>query len=372
MDDSSASTDAADSPPKPARERKSSKGRNYSDAALVVNQPPITSLMPTRMWTLSVLLLSGLTLIALLNLLHAELPRLSKWIGAEHLDSLNFMVRGNLAAWTSALLLAWAAFKCAQIYSLRRHRVDDYKGRYRIWLPLTVLMVFASVDAGTGLHDAVGGLIVKLTKATTWDSTSCWLLVAAIVAGATSVRMIIEMRCSLGSVASLCGALAFYCLAVFVRIGWLPLTADLGWHTMVTSTLLGHLFVWFTALSYGAHVYLDAQGLLKAKKPREAKPKKKKEDAKAADAKDDAGSAEKTVAGKQVRVDAAHGEGGSKPSTQTAGSPLKAAVSAATNKSPPASKASDNSNDARMSKAERKRLRRQNGGGRDDDEDDDD
>lgn len=354
MDDSSTQADAA-AAPKPARERRG-KGRNYSDAALVANQPPITSLMPARSWTLSVLLLSGLTLIALLNLLHAELPRLSKWAGAEHLDALNFAVRGNLAAWLSAVLLAWSAFKCAQIYNLRRHRVDDYKGRYRIWLPLTGLMILASLDAATGLHDAVGGLIVKLTKSTTLDATLAWLLVASVLVGLTSLRMLIEMRRSAGTVLSLLMALSFYSVAVAVRIGWLPLTPELGWHIMVSATLLGHLFVWFTALSYGAHVYLDAQGQLKAKKPKE-KAKKKKDD-------DKSEAGEKDASGKQIRIDGAHsGDAANKPAT-TSGGPLKAAISAATNKSPPPS-----SNDNRLSKAERKRLRRQ-GNGRDDDDDD--
>ncbi len=366
MDDSSASTDASDTTAKPPRERRV-KGRSYSDAALVANQPPITSLMPARVWTLSVLLLSGLTLIALLNLLHAELPRLAKWVGAEHLDALNFTVRGNLAAWLSAVLLAWSAFKCAQIYNLRRHRVDDYKGRYRIWLPLTALLVFASVDAATGLHDVIGGLLVRLTGTKTLDSTLCWLMVAGVVAGLTSLRMIVEMRGSIGSVASLVSALGFYSLAVAVRIGWLPLTADLGWHTMVSATLLGHLFIWFSALSYGAHVFLDAQGKLKVRKPKEAKAKKKKED-KAGDDKE-AASTEKTVAGKQVRVDAAHADGNAnKTAATSSGGPLKAAISAATNKSPAANGVG---NSAQLSKAERKRLRRQNGN-RDDDEDDDD
>lgn len=365
MDDASAATDASDTTAKPTRERRA-KGRSYSDAALVANQPPITSLMPARMWSLSVLLLSGLTLIALLNLLHAELPRLAKWVGPEHLDALNFTVRGNLASWLSAVLLAWSAFKCAQIYNLRRHRVDDYKGRYRIWLPLTALLIYASVDAATGLHDVVGGVLLKLTGTKTLDSTLCWLLVAGIVAGLTSLRMIVEMRSSLGAVLSLLLALGFYSVAVAVRIGWLPLTAELGWHTMVSATLLGHLFVWFSALSYGAHVYLDAQGKLKVRKPKEAKVKKKKDDK--SDDKEPA--AEKTVAGKQVRIDGAHADGNAnKTAAASSGGPLKASVSAATNKSPATNNNQPSS--ATLSKAERKRLRRQNGN-RDDEEDDDD
>lgn len=354
MDDKSAQTDAA-APAKPTRERKGSKTRNYSDAALVANQAPVTALIPARAWTLSVLLLSGVTLVALLNLLHALLPRLGRWIGPEQVDALNFAVRGNLAAWFSAFLLGYAAVMSVQIFNLRRHRVDDYKGRYRCWIWLTVLLAGASVDAATGLHDIVGGLIVKLSKATTFSPGAGWLLLAAIIVTCVSIRMAIEMRRSIGTLVALTLALGCYALAAVVRLGWLPLDAELGWHTLVSSTLLGHLLVCFTTLAYGAHVYLDAQGLL-VKKPKVAKPKKKKEDDKPAEEKAEA-STEKTVAGAKVRIDNAHSE----PAAKASGGPLKAAISAATNKSPPA-------DDRRMSKAERKRQRRSS---RDEDGDED-
>jgi hypothetical protein len=360
MEDPAAAAEGAAPATKPARERKNGKQRNYADAALAANQAPVTSLMPSRPWTLWVFVLSGLTVIALLNLLNAELPRLSGWLGAEHVDPLNFAVRGNLAAALSALLLAWSAVLSAQIYNLRRHRVDDYKGRYRLWIGVVVLLACAALDAATGLHDAAGGLLIRLAgKEQTWSATSGWLILASVVVLPVALRIGIDMRRSIGTLVALGVALVCYATGAAVRIGWLPLEAELGWHAMVTATLLGHLFVWCTTLVFARHVYLDAQGLLAKRK--EAKPKKKKEEP-AKEKPADEAAGEKSA--KQVRIDAAHGDAAKTPTPASSSGGLKGLVAAATSKS--ASTPSGNEQQ-KLSKAERKKLRRQ---GRDDDDDD--
>lgn len=368
MDDSSAATETVPAAGKRPREGKGGKPRNYSDAALVANQPPVTGLIPKRVWTLSVLLLSALTLIVLLNLLYAELPRIANVVGAQ-VNAFDFEVRGNLAAWLSSALLAWGAVMSVQVYNLRRHRVDDYKGRYRIWIWLAVLLVGASIDAAAGVHDAIGGALQTLGgQSSTLNASTCWLALAAVIVGGVGLRIGIEVRRSAGTLTSLLLALSLYGVAVAVRAGWLPLAGELAWHALVTATLLGHLCVWFTTLSYAQHVYLDAQGLLEEKRPKPAKAKRKTEDPaeKSADSNEEKSAAtapEKSVAGKQVRIDSAHGESTQKPAST--GGPLKAAmISSTAAKSPPAN-SDDAGGDRKLSKAERKRLRRS---GRDSDD----
>src|SRR5205823_14278964 len=41
---------------------------------------------------------------------------------------------GSLGAGFSAALLALSGVTAVLIYTLRRHRLDDYRGRYRLWL----------------------------------------------------------------------------------------------------------------------------------------------------------------------------------------------------------------------------------------------
>lgn len=366
MDDASAA-EAAPAPAKRSREGKGGKTRNYSDAALATNQWPITALIPTRGSTLAVMALAGLIVVTLLNLLHAELPRLARLCGgAEGLAALDLTARGSLAGWFSSLLLAWSAIMAAQTYNLRRYRVDDYKGRYRVWLWVPVLLVVASIDAATGLHAAIGGAMMRLGGGKTLGPDACWLALAAAVSGAAALRVAIEMRRSVAALVWLFGALTSYGLAAALRAGLLA--APIGYEVFAgtTAALAGHLLLWLTLLVYARYVYLDAQGLLVPRK--KAAPKKKKDESKpAADAGEVAekdSAQEKTVGGKQVRIDAAHGSSRGKEEGAVT---RPAAISAASVKSP-APVAAGAGESRKMSKAERKRLRKLGRSVDDDDE----
>lgn len=391
MDDGSAPAEAT--PPAKRTRDKNAKTRNYSDAALANQQAPVTAVIPTRPWTLSVMLLSATTLVVLLNLLHAESYRLASLIGTEQIAPLTFQAAGNLSIWLSGLLLAWSAVMGVQIFNLRRHRIDDYKGRYRVWLWTTAVLVLASIDAVSGLHLIVGGVIAKFSgPARALNVDLCWLVVGATIVTFVALRMGIEMRRSIGALVTLVLALACYGTAAALKLDWLKLPSELALQALTATLLTAHTLIWFTTLIYARYVYLDAQGLMVPRPPREKKVKKPKEtEAAKTDDKSAEKPADKTIAGKQVRIDAAHNEEPAKTSTAAkpatakpttppapaaTGGPLKAAmISTATNKSPQAASApASNSNAAtsdprKLSKAERKRLRRQ---GNDDDGDEDD
>ncbi len=384
MDDGSAQMEAVPPTPKKTRD-KNAKTRNYSDAALAAQQAPITTVIPTRPWTLWVMLLSALTLVALLNLLHMQSPSLAALVGSAELAPFTLHAAGSMGAWLSGLLLAWSAVMGVQIFNLRRHRIDDYKGRYRIWIPTTVVLVVASLDAVSGLHQIVGGLLAKFSgEARGLSVDFCWLVVAATIVTFVALRMGIEMRRSKGSIALLLVALASYGVAAALKMQWFKLPGDLSLHAMSIVLLSAHTLIWATTLVYARYVYLDAQGLIVPKPPRERKVKKAKEPVatKTADKPDEKPvekvaekAVEKNIGGKQVRIDAAHNQEPAKSASPPAstGGPLKAAmVSSATNKSPAAAAVAPSGTSAadsrKLSKAERKRLRRQ---GRDEDDEDD-
>ena len=56
--------------------------------------------------------------------------------------------------WLSSLLArTWQVLGSLLIYSIRRHKLDDYRGHYRWWLVAGIAWLVMSVDAITGLHD---------------------------------------------------------------------------------------------------------------------------------------------------------------------------------------------------------------------------
>jgi hypothetical protein len=127
-------------------------GRRYGAEAAEDHQQPLTAIIPKRAFTLILLLIGGLALIAVIQALygHVSLSPHDYWLRAA--ASLDVESAGGLASWCSSLFLLAAAVQGFQIYRLRRHRSDDYRGRYRVWIWVTPLLLGASLTVGTHLH----------------------------------------------------------------------------------------------------------------------------------------------------------------------------------------------------------------------------
>ena len=63
-------------------------------------------------------------------------------------DSLEVRVAsGSLASWFASTLLMWTAAGAVLTFLIRRHRTDDYRGSYYVWLWATIALVLASIAA---------------------------------------------------------------------------------------------------------------------------------------------------------------------------------------------------------------------------------
>ena len=67
-------------------------------------------------------------------------------------DQLTEILSNRLVAWTSAIALIVAAAYARIIYLLKRHRLDDLRGRYRIWRIASLIAVVMSADSVMGCH----------------------------------------------------------------------------------------------------------------------------------------------------------------------------------------------------------------------------
>src|SRR5690349_6246530 len=103
MDEKLASPDENDEAV-PPRSRKaaaggSSNGRKYSDAALYERQPRVVDFLPTRLWSLSVLVLLALTCVAALAAAHVHTPDLRQFLARAELASLDLSGPSSIGAW---------------------------------------------------------------------------------------------------------------------------------------------------------------------------------------------------------------------------------------------------------------------------------
>src|SRR6185436_5503701 len=112
--------------------------RAYSETVLEDRQPRITELIPVRPFLVTIIVLVALTGVAALETLYIQV-RTSTWGNTSHpiahrFAALDLASRGSVGAWYGACLLAIGAAASLVILSVRCHRVDDYSGRYRVWM----------------------------------------------------------------------------------------------------------------------------------------------------------------------------------------------------------------------------------------------
>lgn len=386
------------------RRRSASAVRPYGETALLDKQPRIIDLIPQHYGVLALWFLAGVTIVAGLEALYAFLPELAAKTADGTLAAFDLAAEGSLAAWFSSSTLSLAAAVAVVVYSIRRHKADDYHGRYRIWLWAAACWLAMSMDEGGSLHEAFQELMSYATGQRGYGDGSIWWIGAYCFAlGAVGTRLTLEMRDCRSSTAALFMAAGCYAAAVIARLDWiLPDAGSLQVMVEEGAEMAGNLFLLFAMTLHARYVILDAQGLLpakqqkpakepKAEKPVQAeKPKAEKADKKAAAQAQPAASESAPTRSwfRKAKVDPAHASPPA-PKHQGAKSPAPAAVAAKTPSRQAESEADyddaprparrarhdnrrdeadDDRDDRRLSKAERKALRREQNRQRRDDE----
>ena len=173
---------------------KESSLTRWSDAAALERQLRLVDLIPQRRWLLALwfVLLSGV--IAGLTWLYAWMPQLAAMTKDGRVAAFDLDGEGSLASWYSSALLAMASVVALIIYGLRRHRLDDYRGRYRIWLWASLILLLASIDVATSLHAVLRPLMTALTGTPLYGDGSIWsVVVIGTLVALCLTRMAFEM-----------------------------------------------------------------------------------------------------------------------------------------------------------------------------------
>jgi hypothetical protein len=253
--------------------------------------------------------------------------------------------------WLSSLFLLVATAGSVMVYALRRHRLDDYRGRYRVWRWAALACLIASIDATTGLHRAVSWALQDLAQTPLYgDGSIWWLLVFSAVFGIGIVRMLIEVRGSFAAALSLLIASAAYVSGALIGLhlllpGW-GLLAEL---IQTSCVMVGHLHVALAVAAYSRYVHRGAQREL----PRESEADTPESSEEEPPARPAPARSRSRRSGGSVRVDAAHETAAKKPRTDL-DTITDIDFEPVTNEDV----ATDDS--TRLSKSERRRLRKEN------------
>ncbi len=168
----------------------------------------------------------------------------------------------SIAQWLTTQLWMLTAVAAWMIFQLRRHKLDDYRARYRIWVILAIAAAFSSFEASSS------GLLLLGLSIDSWAQREIgyagWPLVLAIFAsiiGVIGIRLCSELKSAPMSVVSwVLGLVAWGFAALLgtplLKITWSPATVDL----MVGGCLLGGILAVFQASGiYLRQTYIHAQ-----------------------------------------------------------------------------------------------------------------
>lgn len=236
----------------------------YGAGANIENHPQVTDLVPRKFRTIAlvVVLVVGAGVAAEMAAFHAAY--LNELVPAVSAASIASVFADRTIAWISATLLLTAALYGRLIFSLRRHRVDDHRGRYRVWQIATWVAVALSINTVVGAHQIVADALGYFSGWSVLPAhAEWWLAPAAVLGGWLLARLTID--------ASECrSALVVYSLAIGCLVaagvcnaGWSPTWANevpglLGREL----PLAGNLLLLTGSLLFARYVVLDVQGLV--------------------------------------------------------------------------------------------------------------
>lgn len=252
------------------------RGR-YASAAERDNQPRMIDFVPLRPWSMTLTIALGGAIIALLLSAHAWRNNLSTYLSAEARIPFDLTNNRSLANWFASLILLANMQLALVIYSLRKHRVDDYHGRYRIWLWIAVVSLVASLELATDISQLCKAALLPITRLCGVPESIGLLAVVGLLVCYLTVRAVLETRRSLATLASV--VLSGGLLSVAAAMGRQRFgieSADVAILVRSGMQLTGCLFLLLAAMFYSRHVMLDVEGKLAPAKPRPPKPAKVK------------------------------------------------------------------------------------------------
>lgn len=243
-----------------AEEGSEGATRRYVFDNQSVSYAVASRLLPHRLLALGALLVAGIAILVGLTAVDMQSAAICQSLGITSLPAAEWSSPTGMGAWFSNLSLIVASFLCLLVYGLRRHRLDDYRGKYRRWLAAVVACGVVSFTLSTGLHHTLAEVLVARTGISALPQGAIWWLVPFALAGGWIVtRVALDMRpCRLGlfALAIACG---MYFSALAANFALLPVSmAEFVAEPVARSA--GHVWLVIALLAQVRFILLEAAG----------------------------------------------------------------------------------------------------------------
>ncbi len=205
--------------------------------------------------------LAGIAAIAGLVALHVEQSTLNPALGGSLSQLINLTGAGSLGSWMASASMLAVAFLAAMVLTVRRRRVDDYRGRYRLWHGAIVAGIFLSIDAATSLHTQLAAAASHLVGVSFLSGGAEWWLAGGVLLGGwVGVRVLLDVKESRLALAIFLATSAAYGVGLASYFGWLPVAADFAATATHATFLTGNVLAVATLLAYARFLRRDVAG----------------------------------------------------------------------------------------------------------------
>ena len=267
-DATSAAMDVASGSPRRAGQ-PARKADKYTEAANLENQPCVFDLIPIRYRWLSFWAVGGIACIAALLAGHFYLPRILAERLPARATAFDLATSGNLAAWFSSVMLLWAAATAVLVYSLRRHRLDDYKGRYRVWLWAAAALLAMSIDESASLRLLMQDIATQFAKSPLYGDGSVWWISGwALVITVLGARVLFDVRECPSVLCTLVLAATLWSGAAVAQLGLITLPAGETLLIAAGCRIAAYFMALLGLTLQARYLVLDVQGLVPVRQPK--------------------------------------------------------------------------------------------------------
>ncbi|MGI9457822.1 MAG: hypothetical protein ACR2NU_14750 [Aeoliella sp.] len=287
---------------------------------------------------------AGLAAVAGSVMLHLHRESINLAGGGNLMPLVDLTSAGSFGRWLASAAMLLSVVLAAMVFAVRRRRVDDYRGRYRLWRGAMAIGLLLSIDAVTNLHTMVASALSHVTGFTLLSGgAEWWIAGGALVGGWVGVRVFLDVKESRLALVAYLAAAASYVACFASHFGWLPVAADVAVTVTHAALIAGHLLVATALVSYTRFLRRDVEAGV-ATRPQKARPAESKP--------------AKTQAKKQDRPTPARTSHKSTKRSK-AEKPTLAANTQWTDGSDGEETYGDDTRPRKLSKSERKRLRKQ-------------
>ncbi|KAA1260108.1 hypothetical protein LF1_26470 [Rubripirellula obstinata] len=199
----------------------------------------------------------GLTvLLVLLHYLSVTWPRLA--YAPDVSRPLRLDRADSFGRWYLSMLLAASSGAAFLTYQLRRYRLDDYRGQYRLWRTMLLVLAFASVGVAVSLVQWTGSLIDAALGQRAALAGADWVRLLISMGGMVLVlRLIAETYRSRFSLVALLVAVAAFVFPEAAGWNLFVIDSPIKWSAITSAPLIGCTALFLSLAAYLRLLYRE-------------------------------------------------------------------------------------------------------------------